>query len=112
MLRRRVSRSTRFCRPVFIYCHRAALVKITRRGCGGKFLVRVFFEITQEAPDLTELIRARQLCAAGSSNISCCAAEPTMNSEPHRVLEYCHVSPRKCFRGKQWGCDPFPRKRW
>lgn len=91
-----------------IYCDEAALVAITCQGCGTPFKVAFTSgsmdqvrALMADRPfrSLADLIRERALHYGDPPNAECCAAGPTMNSEPRRVLEYwrrhdqAHVGP-------------------
>lgn len=80
-----------------IYADEAALAEVTCQSCGTPFRVAFSGDEMEramarhrgrEAPSIAERIRARELHYGDPPNSGCCAAGPTMNSEPRRVLEY------------------------
>lgn len=81
-----------------IYADEVALVGITCQGCEHRFKVafssssisRLMARRDNEAKVLTlaELIRTKAIHYGDPPNIDCCAAGPTMNSEPRKVLEF------------------------
>lgn len=77
-----------------IYADEAALAEITCQGCGQRFCVAFsqdrMTEFKRGGKSLADDIRAKELHYGDPPNIGCCAAGPTMNSEPRRVLEYWH----------------------
>ena len=86
-------------RAANIYCDECALVEITCQGCGKAFQVAFSSDVmrriatfpdgtVKERPTLAEHIGGKTLHYGDPPNIGCCAAGPTMNSEPQRVLEY------------------------
>jgi hypothetical protein len=78
-----------------IYCDEAVLAEITCQGCGAEFRVAFsqgsFDRFGRDGRRLADDIRARELHYGDPPNIRCCAAGPTMNSEPRRVLQYWHT---------------------
>lgn len=80
-----------------IYADEVALVLIKCQGCKTEFRVafsRSVMDIVRGSKRTTiaEAIQAKELHYGDPPNAGCCASGPTMNSEPHRVLEYwsCH----------------------
>lgn len=75
-----------------IYADEIALVKITCQGCGRPFHVAFSTDCMEKFENggrtLAALIREKGLHYGDPPNVGCCAAGPTMNSEPRRVLEY------------------------
>ena len=75
-----------------IYADEAVLAEITCQGCGKLFHVAFSLDRMQKFKNnqvrLSDNIRQKELHYGDPPNIGCCAAGPTMNSEPRRVLEY------------------------
>jgi len=80
-----------------IYADEAALVQIACQGCGTKFHVAFSCSMIDRAASmanggaslsLAQMIGNKTLHYGDPPNVQCCAAGPTMNSEPRRVLEY------------------------
>lgn len=76
-----------------IYADEVALVGIACQSCQHKF--RVAFSrgpvdemLKPGSRSIADAIRANTIHYGDPPNIMCCAAGPTMNSEPGRVLEY------------------------
>ena len=79
-----------------IYCDEVALAEVTCQGCGWLFRVamsRGLHGSMRHAKPLHEEIRNRDLSYGDPPNIGCCAAGPTMNAEPRRILEYWRRNP-------------------
>lgn len=77
-----------------IYAREAVLALVTCQLCGHPFKVAFTHSRVGQAlgdkRSLSDDIRERTLHFGDPPNIGCCAAGPTMNSEPRRVLEYWH----------------------
>lgn len=87
-----------------IYAEECCLLVIECQGCGRPFLVCLSLSMADRArqrlmfragarPDrepttLAELIRTDAIHYGDPPNVSCCAAGPTMNSIPRRVVEF------------------------
>ncbi|MBV9863308.1 MAG: hypothetical protein JO267_14305 [Alphaproteobacteria bacterium] len=81
-----------------IYAEEVVLAEITCQECGQQFLVALSYGVgrwlderdspTYDHRRLAALIKTKALHYGDPPNISCCAAGATMNSEPHRVIEY------------------------
>lgn len=74
-----------------IYADEAVLAEVTCQSCGHRFSV-AFTQNKASAVhrnrSLADDIRERTLHYGDPPNIGCCAAGPTMNSEPRLVVEY------------------------
>lgn len=81
-----------------IYACEAVLALITCQDCGHPFKVAFSHSRLRQAlrndRSLAEDIREKTLHFGDPPNIGCCAAGPTMNSEPRRVLEYWYQDDR------------------
>ncbi len=77
-------------RAANIYADEAVLMEIHCQGCGVPFLVCLTSDrmTAREGHTLAEAVAARELHYGDPPNIACCAAGPTMNSEPKRVVEF------------------------
>jgi hypothetical protein len=85
-----------------IYAREGVLVEIVCQGCGHKFDVALSIlnlshdALTDYALDkkgepiktIADLIRAHRIHYGDPPNVRCCAAGPTMNSIPKRIIEY------------------------
>lgn len=73
-----------------IYADEAALLEITCQGCGERFHVALSSWAFSTSPgmEIHNLIKSGDIHYGDPPNVGCCAAGPTMNSEPRRVLEY------------------------
>jgi hypothetical protein len=74
-----------------IYAREAALVLITCQGCGAVHKVAFTscsMDMVKKRPSIADRIRGKSLHYGDPPNAGCCAAGPTMNSEPRKVLEY------------------------
>lgn len=76
-----------------IYCNEAVLAEIACQGCGRLFQVAFSLSpisrmVAKNNKPLSEEICGRTLHYGDPPNVDCCAAGPTMNSEPKRVIEY------------------------
>jgi hypothetical protein len=79
-------------RSASIYVNEVALAEIACQGCGRVFHV-AFSGVNVQSGTIAEAIEAKSLHYGDPPNIECCAAGPTENSIPRRVLEYWH----RCF---------------
>jgi len=70
-----------------IYAQDAVLAEIACQGCDHIFHVAFSHGANHNGP-LAEAIVANTLHYGDPPNITCCAAGPTMNSVPRRVLEF------------------------
>lgn len=81
-----------------IYASEVALAEITCQNCGRMF--RVAFSCVNVQPEtVADAIRAKTLHFGDPPNVGCCGAGPTMNSEPHRVIEYWHRHHKEYIQG-------------
>lgn len=83
-----------------IYAEEVALVLISCQGCGREFHVCFtwsMFDAVQEQQSLKAQIEADTIHYGDPPNVECCAAGPTMNSIPQRVVEFWRTDT------KQWG---------
>lgn len=80
-----------------IYAHECALVEIACQGCQTRFHVAFSRSQMDDAIDridwrnpktLAALVMDKTIHYGDPPNTGCCAAGPTMNSDPIRVLEY------------------------
>lgn len=77
-----------------LYAHEVVLAEVTCQGCGHLFRVAFSLNSLTKIPvghTLADAIRDKALHYGDPPNIGCCAAGPTMNSEPRRVVEYWHT---------------------
>jgi hypothetical protein len=72
-----------------IYANEIVLLEIACQGCGTRFRVCMSWswwpgrEVT-----LRSQVEADEIHYGDPPNVGCCPAGPTMNSVPHRVLEF------------------------
>jgi hypothetical protein len=77
-----------------IYADEAVLAEVACQGCARCFSVAFSLSPMDRVraigvqPRLADQIRNQTLHYGDPPNVDCCAAGPTMNSEPKRVLEY------------------------
>lgn len=74
-----------------IYAHQVALVEIACQPCEHLFLVAFSWGMMDNlkgVPSLKERITAKELHYGDPPNVACCMAGATMNSVPHRVVEF------------------------
>ncbi len=80
-----------------IYAEEAVLLEIACQGCDQIFHVAITISVHDrylasedghQAHELAEMIRASAIEFGDPPNVDCCPAGPTMNSVPHRVIEY------------------------
>ena len=74
-----------------IYAEECALIEITCQGCGQKFHVSMSqsrWQTEHEGVSLLDMIKSRDLHYGDPPHTDCCAAGPTMNSEPRLVLQF------------------------
>lgn len=69
-----------------IYAREVALVRIACQGCGNGFQVCLSAGLGDVL--LSKLVETRELHYGDPPNIDCCAAGPSMNSIPQRVLQF------------------------
>ena len=69
-----------------IYVDEAALVEVACQSCGRLF--HVAHSAQRRHGNVAAAIRARELDYGDPPNVGCCLAGATMNSVPHRVIEY------------------------
>jgi hypothetical protein len=78
-----------------IYRSEVALLLIACQGCGQEFKVAMSATYGRELVDgtwcdepLANAVRKLEIHYGDPPNVDCCAAGPSMNSEPQRVLEF------------------------
>lgn len=101
------------CLLADIYAEEAALALIRCQDCHTEFRVAFSFSAMDkircpDAPTLAAQIRNRELHFGDPPNVRCCLAGPTMNSEPHRVLEYWRRRNLKWERNRAFEIDIKP----
>ena len=69
-----------------IYADEAVLAEVACQACGRLF--HVAHSTDRRRGKIADLIRARELEYGDPPNVGCCLAGATMNSVPHRVIEY------------------------
>ena len=75
-----------------IYCKECCLLRIRCQDCGAKFDVCMSWNLLDkamhDAASLSERIENGSIHYGDPPNDRCCAAGPTMNSEPIAVLQF------------------------
>ncbi len=71
----------------YIYARQIALTQIECQGCRKSFAVAMSTG-SMAGTQLSELIAAGELHYGDPPNANCCAAGPTMNSIPRRVVQF------------------------
>jgi hypothetical protein len=71
-----------------IYAREAVLLEIACQDCGTRFKVCMTTPPYTQRPSLADLVRDDEVHYGDPPNAGCCAAGPTMNSVPLRVLEF------------------------
>jgi len=75
-----------------IYAREACLLVVRCQACGTEFRVGMswsqFDAVIRKERSLRDRIASNEIEYGDPPNMECCAAGPTMNSEPVRVLEF------------------------
>lgn len=91
-----------------IYAIEVVLLRVTCQSCERPFEVALSWNRIEEAlhkrAPLVDRIRMNALEYGDPPNVGCCAAGPTMNSVPRRVLEYWRASMARVT--VEWERDP------
>ncbi len=85
----------------YIYAGEAVLLLIECQSCGSEFRVAMTCNELHGSPSLATLIRSDEIHYGDPPNAECCAAGPTMNSVPKRVLEY-WTNDGECWEWKRF----------